>query len=170
MVWEGKTSYSLSEKWVYNLTLSLHFVCHLLYTQEPLSGFQTSQHLKALFLHRPTSSLCFCFFLSFFSCLCPAGLIDRSWVRSFRLSFKAKGSRDRSGTDTVTVWSDSVRELLHHWGDLERTLSVKSQTAVLPKSTEQPLHRRETSTLSELKGMKLFCFILVIILKIPWNL
>ncbi len=35
-------------KWFWDLTLSLHFVCRSLYTKQPLTSFQSSQHTKAL--------------------------------------------------------------------------------------------------------------------------
>lgn len=93
---QALASYSISLKWFWNLMLSLHFLRHPLYAEQPLTSFQSSLHLEALSLHWPSFS--FPFFLLLVSCWfdwCIRNLVVQG---AGTQPIKPKGSRDRSGT------------------------------------------------------------------------
>lgn len=91
-----------------------HFLCHSLYTKQPLLS---SQHLKCGFLRRPSFSF-------MFHCLClPVWLTGR-------LNQREAGTEVEQASPSL----DPDGKLLTQQGDLERTLTVKSQAPVLHKS------------------------------------
>lgn len=124
---KAPASYSISVKRFWNPTLSLHFVCQPLYTKQPLSSSQSSQHLKALFLHRPS-----------FAFLFPPRLVSRWFDRRVTspvvrgvscLPIKPKGGA-WTEVEQVSLSLDSAGKLLPRRADLGRTLPVKSQTLI----------------------------------------
>lgn len=78
-----------------------------LYTEQPLTSFLSSLHLKALFLLWPS------FFFAFFSCcLCPAALIDASGTQLFGVPVLSQLNQRGAETEVeqVGLWLDGAGE------------------------------------------------------------